>query len=56
MSIWLDLHGEDYTYLDTLAEHNRRHGPCEDDRERTAPYIGMLPEESEHEGGSPLKF
>ena len=34
----------------------RRFGPCEDDYEVTAPYIGILPDESDHEDGSPLDF
>jgi hypothetical protein len=56
MSIWLDLHGEDYTFLDTIAEQDRRYGPCEDDSESKFPYVNILPDESETEGGSPLKF
>jgi hypothetical protein len=42
--------------LDRLVEQDRRSGPCEDDCEVTAPYIGMLPDESDHEDGSPLNF
>lgn len=33
-----------------------RHSPCDDDCENTAPYIGMMPEESGKEDGSPLRF
>lgn len=33
-----------------------RSGPTEDAQERTAPYINMLPDESETEEGSPLDF
>ena len=29
---------------------------CEDDCESFAPYIGIMPEESTHENGSPLDF
>lgn len=31
-------------------------GVCDDDRERTAPFIDFLPEESGKSGGSPLRF
>lgn len=37
-------------------EINLRSLPCEDDCECTAPYIGMLPDESEGEDVSPLDF
>jgi len=33
-----------------------REGPCEDDAEVTAPFIGMMPEECGKVNGSPLKF
>lgn len=33
-----------------------RSGPCEDDIELTAPYVGILPEETSHEHPSPLRF
>lgn len=56
MANFLDLFGDDYRELDRLQEQERRHGPCEDDCEVTAPFIGMLPEESDHESGSPLNF
>ena len=29
---------------------------CEDDVEAACPYVGMMPEESNHEDGSPLNF
>ncbi len=35
---------------------NLRAGPCEDDTEITAPYIGILPDESDCEEVSTLKF
>jgi hypothetical protein len=38
------------------VESDRRSGPCEDDAEVVAPFIGMCPDESEHEDGSPLDF
>lgn len=37
-------------------EREDRHGPCEDDIEVVAPWIGMCPDESDHENGSPLNF
>jgi len=43
-----------HTILGIVARDNRS-GPCEDDEERTAP-IGICPEESDHEDGSPLDF
>jgi hypothetical protein len=39
-----------------LNESERRSGPCEDDATVVAPFIGMCPDESEHEDGSPLDF
>lgn len=33
-----------------------REGPCEDDCEMTCPFIGLLPQESGKEEGSPLNF
>lgn len=53
---FLDLFGDDFRHIDQFHETARREGPCEDDREETAPYINMLPEESDHEEGSPLNF
>jgi hypothetical protein len=53
---FLDLFGDDFRHIDRFHETARREGPCEDDREETAPYIGILPDESEHEEGSPLNF
>ncbi len=53
---FLDLFGEDFTPLDRQREAERRSGPCDDDCESTAPYIDLLPEESNHEEGSPLDF
>jgi len=31
-------------------------GPCDDDYEYTAPYVGMCPNESYKENGSPIRF
>lgn len=57
MSFYLDIVcGDDYTAMDRIRETERREGPCDDDAETTAPFIGMLPEESDHEEGSPLDF
>ena len=39
-----------------MRESERRSGPCEDDTSVVAPFIGMCPDESEHEDGSPLDF
>jgi hypothetical protein len=39
-----------------IVARDNRSGPCEDDVERTAPYLGICPEESDHEDGSPLDF
>lgn len=41
-----------------LATHrmDQRSGPCDDDMEATTRMAWYLPEESEHEGGSPLSF
>lgn len=44
-----------HTILGIVARDNRS-GPCEDDVERTAPYIGICPDESDAEPGSPLDF
>lgn len=37
-------------------EEGNRSGPCEDDVESCAPYVGLLPEETAHEDPSPLNF
>lgn len=56
MSIYLDLFGDDYRSIDRFRETERREGPCEDDCESTAPFIGIMPEESDSEDASPLNF
>lgn len=42
--------------MEKTAMRNRMAGPCDDDYERTAPYIDLLPEETEDEEPSPLNF
>jgi hypothetical protein len=55
----IDLFDEDhdgYQRRAFAAERERRRGLNEDDDSCVAPYIGILPEESETEEGSPLDF
>lgn len=47
---------DDCREVERLLELNRRSGPCDDDYEATSPFVDMLPDESEHEHGSPLNF
>lgn len=47
---------DDVREVERLMDLNRRSGPCDDDYEAACPYVGMLPDESEHENGSPLNF
>lgn len=47
---------EDLLGIHTARMSDSRSGPCEDDCEVTAPWIGRCPEESNHEDGSPLNF
>lgn len=63
MNWFLDVFSEDESDNNTLAlaaiqrlQESDRSGPCEDDCEVTAPFIGMMPEETEHEELSPLDF
>jgi hypothetical protein len=49
---WLDLFDDGLP----TAHREMSDGPCDDDCEETAPFIGMLPDESDHEDGSPLDF
>lgn len=42
--------------MERTALRNRMSGPCDDDVESTAPYIEILPEETDHEEPSPLDF
>lgn len=66
MNWFIDVFAEDelanqgYDNTSALASIRRlqdgdRSGTCEDDRE-TFPFVNILPEESEHEDGSPLDF
>jgi hypothetical protein len=62
-NFWLDVFPDDVGSCNEQALASIRHlldsdrsGPCEDDVEVTAPFVGMLPEESDHEDGSPLDF
>ncbi len=64
MNFYLDVFPGDTLDSNTIAtmqlrqaEEQDRSGPCEDDAEETAPYIGLCPEESDNrEGGSPLSL
>jgi hypothetical protein len=42
--------------LERAAKLDERSEACEDDCEVVAPYIGMLPDESNKEEGSPINF
>jgi len=54
----LDCSGDNCEALAAIqrCQEQDRSGPCEDDVEVTAPYIGILPDESNHEQPSPLNF
>ncbi len=57
----VDYDGDQDAYFlmrlnDQSNQDESRYGACDDDCETTAPFIGILPNESEHEGGSPLHF
>jgi len=54
MNWYLDVFAEDYidTHTSALAAIRRcqdedRSGPCEDDAEVAAPFVGLLPEETD---------
>lgn len=49
----MDAYIPDFERIHTL---NLRGGACEDDYEVSAPFVDILPEESEHQDGSPLSF
>jgi len=58
---WLDLFGDEHMFvsLDStgyISDVDLRAMACEDDVEATCPFVGMMPEESNHEDGSPLNF
>jgi hypothetical protein len=42
--------------IQSIIRRDAASGPCEDDYEVTCPYVDMLPEESDDEDCSPLKF
>ena len=50
-----DMYDDLAPYEAMCATHLRR-GPCVDDCEHTAPYVGIMPEESDTEHGSPVSF
>lgn len=52
----LDPDHDGYRSRAIRDEREVRSGVCDDDVERTAPYIGVCPDESDHEDGSPLDF
>lgn len=47
---------DSYEPFEKIQRSNARSEACDDDREYTAPYVDLLPEESYHEHGSPLRF
>lgn len=60
---YLDVFSEDENSSLPIHQMEEQHfqaslkeGACEDDRETTAPFIGMVPNESGREDGSPLDF
>jgi hypothetical protein len=63
MNWFIDVFAEDYndSNVSALASIRRlqesdRSGPCEDDATEVAPYIGVCPDETDHEDASPLDF
>lgn len=56
---WIDLFDEDAeadrAYYRSLSKRELS-GVCDDDCEAICPFIGILPDESDHEEGSPLSF
>lgn len=52
----IDPNHAGYQQRALAAERERRYGRAEDDDKRIAPYIGMCPDETEHEEPSPLDF
>jgi len=54
------LDGDDHLAVmrmrDTHQLRELLEGACEDDCEVTAPFIGMCPDESDHEDGSPITY
>jgi hypothetical protein len=64
MNWFLDVFAEDcmsdndlaLAQISRIQRENDLSGPNEDDVEVCAPYIDLLPEESDHQHGSPLRF
>lgn len=60
MNYYLDVFSEEQVIsLDStgyIHDVDVRAAACEDDAESTCPWVGMMPAESDHEGGSPLDF
>jgi hypothetical protein len=63
MNWFIDVFAEDYNDTSSQAlstirrlQDSDRSGPCEDDCEVSAPFIGLLPEETDSEEPSPLDF
>lgn len=54
--VWDDETAALYAQREKAHEKDQLQGPCEDSHEVTAPFIGMLPEESDKTEGSPLNF
>lgn len=52
----LDVNEWEAHALERTEWDSDRSAPTPDDWERSVPYIGILPEESNTEGGSPLTF
>lgn len=52
----IDPNHAGYLQRALAAERDKRYGLAEDDDRKIAPYIGICPDESDHEGGSPLDF
>jgi len=64
MNYWIDVFADDETdgglialaTCERLLREDERSGPNEDDCEATAPFIGICPDETDHEEPSPLDF
>ena len=55
-SEWDETTASIYAKLEKESQRETRFGPCEDDIEVCAPFIGVLPDESNREDGGPLNF
>lgn len=64
MNWYLDVFANDETdgglialaTIERLQREESLSGPCEDDCEVTAPFIGICPDDTDHEEPSPLDF